>query len=393
MRATHEIFTCAKFSARWSKRVALLSILAVTTAGCTSQAVSADPLEAPPTAANITASITQATQSTLWLTAKSGPYWSLISLNAAQGVFSNITPTGISSRGGFSVAANGSGVGVVAFYPYVSMLDSPAFITTNRAKSWTTFQLGAGIADVARPIALSGDRLYVLLDIGGRQVLRSTTFSGGSQQTITPSSLKIVSIYGASSGLVALASRNGSYSLYFFNETNRTWNFLAPLPSPTSANLDINTVDLTTPTSTSSPANSETNSQEVALCYLAKRQPSTLDEILVSNGVADKTFATLPYSSPKLIGCGLAGGANWFVALELPTSNTLITQLATTNEKIQKVSKIPVGSDIAAASNQVFAYHYSGSTLHLLQLGKGVDSGPTIESYLQNLFTRLSGGG
>ncbi len=392
MKTRHTLLGRSKSRAHWSKTVALLSIFAITTAGCTSQGVSADPIEAPSTATNISASMTQATQSTLWLTAKSGPYWSLIALNPTKGTLSDITPTGISSRGGFSVAANGEGVGVVGFYPYVSMIDSPVFITTNQAKSWTTFQLGAGIADVAHPIALSSDRLYALLDTGGRQVIRSQTFSGGSQQTITTPSLRISSIYGESSGIVALTSHNGGYSLYFFNETSRSWNLLAPLPSPTSASLEIDTVDPTTPISANGLAKSPTSSQEVAVCYLEKGRPSTIDEILVSNGVADRTSAPLPESSPKLIGCGSGGGENWFAALQFPHSYSLITHLATANERIQRVSKIPAGSDFAEIANQVFAYHYSGSTLHLLQLGEGVDSGPRIESYLQNLFNKLSGG-
>ena len=362
--------------------IALLATLAVVVAGCTNQPVTPNPAEVSGAATGISASISQATQSNLWFEAKSGPYWSLLSLDPGSGSYSNITPVGISSRGGFASAANGNGVGVVAFYPYVSMVDSPVFITTNQAKSWKTLQLGAGLAEVTHAVALSSDRIFALEEQGGKEVLGSMSFSGKEQPVTVPSSLNIKSIYGDSSGLVALADTNGGTALYSFDEVSGAWQ---PITSP-QANwtpLDIYSLDLT-----SSPE----PGQVVASCYLDRHRPSQLDEVIISGGVAHKYSYAYGYPSSELIGCGLNGDGNWFVTLKLHNSYALVSPLGASGSQVAKIPAITSRFDLASASGRVFAYRYTGNTLKLFQLNDSHDFGPTIDSYLQKLFTKLSGG-
>ena len=362
--------------------ISLLSTLAAIAAGCTNQPVTPNPAEVSGAATGISASISQATQANLWFEAKSGPYWSLLSLDPGNGSYSNITPVGISSRGGFASAANGNGVGVAAFYPYVSMVDSPVFITTNQAKSWKTLQLGAGLAEVTHALALSSDRIFALEEQGGKEALGSMSFSGKEQPVTVPSSLNIKSIYGDSSGLVALADTKGGTALYSFDEVNGAWQ---PITSP-QANwtpLDIYSLDLT-----SSPE----PGQVVASCYLDRHRPSQVDEVIISGGVAHKYSYAYGYPSSELTGCGLNGDGNWFVTLKLHNSYALVSPLGPSGSKAAKIPAITSRFDFASASGRVFAYRYTGNTLKLYQLNDSRDFGPTIDSYLQKLFTKLSGG-
>ncbi|NNN12262.1 MAG: hypothetical protein HKL81_00725 [Acidimicrobiaceae bacterium] len=382
MTKNHPVYGKMSFHSGLIGGIVLLSTLAVVVAGCTNQPVAANPAEVSGSAAGISASISQATQSNLWLEAKSGPYWSLLSLDPGNDSFSNITPVGISSRGGFAAATNGNGVGAVAFYPYVSMVDSPVFITTNQAKSWRTLQLEAGLVKVTHAVALSSDRIFALEDQGGKEVLGSMSFSGQDQPITIPRSLKIKSIYGESSGLVALADTKGGAAMYSFDEASGAWRQItSPLANWTP--LDIYSLDLT-----SAPE----LGQVVASCYLDRHRPSQLDEVIVSDGVAHKYSAAYGYPSSELIGCGLNGDGDWFVTLKLHDSYALVSPLSLAGSKVAKIPAITGRFDLASASGQVFAYRYTGSSLKLYQLNDRLDFGPTIDSYLQKLFNKLSGG-
>ncbi len=208
----------------------LLLVCTLVLAGCgTAGSVSSNPLET-----SATATVTQAAESNLvaysdssvWFTAKSGPYWQVLSVDPQDKLISDITPSGFSTRGGLAMATNGTGLGVIGLYPYKSLLASTLFVTTTAGKSWSSLELGGGLAPVRNAIAVSSSHIYALTQsVGGSSL---SLFVGGVKSIGVllrlPASLPAPSgILGVTGGVLAYGSGGRGEVAALYSESTKKW--------------------------------------------------------------------------------------------------------------------------------------------------------------------------
>ncbi len=206
-----------------------LLVCTLVLAGCgTAGSVNSNPLET-----SATATVTQAAESNLvaysdssvWFTAKSGPYWQVLSVDPQDRLISDITPSGFSTRGGLAMATNGTGLGVIGLYPYKSLLASTLFVTTTAGKSWSSLELGGGLAPVRNAIAVSSSHIYALTQsVGGPSL---SLFVGGVKSIRAvlrlPASLRVSGILGVTGGVLAYGSGARGEIAALYSESTKKW--------------------------------------------------------------------------------------------------------------------------------------------------------------------------
>lgn len=222
---------------RTLRGVVLIVAMALLAAACGS-AVSSNPVElsASSTAQFATkASMIEVSPSTLWLTTKVGPYWNLVSYDVASRTFAFLTPPSISQRGGFAIAANGVGGGLVAFYPYGSMLFSPYFYTSGVPVNWKTGQLPDGLLPIQHAVVDTGtDIVAAVRDHSGKEAIIYGALGGSrtSVATYPLNGLQIAGLYASGSNVTVDLVRGNHHILELFNVASNTWKTLASVVTP-----------------------------------------------------------------------------------------------------------------------------------------------------------------
>jgi hypothetical protein len=160
---------------RWAG-LALAAAVTITAGGCASAASPARPGTAPPplpALPGLTSSLVTADGS--WAVAVMGGsaaatnnFWQLFARPAGSSAWRLVTPPGVASNGGLTLASLGGQSVLAGFRPSQDLVFSPLASTSDDGASWSSGVLDAALANVPDALAAApgGDQLLALLSNG-----------------------------------------------------------------------------------------------------------------------------------------------------------------------------------------------------------------------------------
>jgi hypothetical protein len=323
--------------------------------------------------------------STLWLTTKVGPYWNLVSYNVTSRSFAFLTPPSISQRGGFSLAANGLGGGLVAFYPYGGMLYSPYFYTDGSNVNWKTGQLPVGLLPIRHAVVDTGsDIVAAVRDTRGKEAILYGPLGGSTTSTATYplSGFQIAGLYARGSDVIVDLVQGDRHTLELFNVALRTWKTLVSVTTPQLRIAEAFTGSVASPTSLKTVA-----------CVISSRSSHQVRlETLAASGQA--AISTLKISG-TLSSCGISSATENYVTVNSGHSAVQVGVApggSATHTTLASTYLAPTAT--ATVNGTLIAYKLTSSgTLLLYRDGSSTSVAGPINVYLQRVLKQAESGG